>query len=66
MSLKTFHIVFVSVSTLLCVFLALWSFVLSPESSSMMTALGIVGVIGAIVMPVYGVCFYRKAARIHI
>ena len=66
MSLKSFHIVFVSVSTLLCVFLALWSFVLSPESSTMITALGIVGVIGSVVMPVYGVCFYRKAARIHI
>ncbi|MEO7100520.1 MAG: hypothetical protein ABI162_14250 [Luteolibacter sp.] len=66
MSLKSFHIVFVSVSTLLCVFLALWAFVLSPESSSMITALGIVGAIGALVMPVYGVYFYRKAVRIHI
>lgn len=66
MSLKSFHIVFVSVSTLLCVFLALWAFKLSPESSSMITALGIVGIVGALVMPVYGVCFYRKAARIHI
>ena len=66
MSLKTFHIVFVSVSTLLCVFLALWSFVLSSESSHMITAVGIVGAIGAVLMPVYGVCFYRKAASIHI
>ena len=66
MSLKSFHIVFVSVSTLLCVFLALWAFVLAPEASSMITALGVVGVIGSILMPVYGVCFYRKATRIHI
>jgi hypothetical protein len=66
MSLKGFHIVFVTVSTLLCVFLALWSFVLSPEPSSMATALGIVGIVGAILMPVYGVCFYRKFARIHV
>ncbi len=66
MSLKSFHIVFVTVCTLLCLFLALWSFVLSPESSAMFTALGIVGAIGAVVMPVYGVCFYRKATRIHI
>lgn len=66
MSLKSFHIVFVSVSTLLCVFLALWAFLWSPESSAMITSLGVVGTLGALVMPVYGVCFYRKAARIHI
>lgn len=66
MSLKGFHIVFVTVSTLLCVFLALWSFVLSPEPSGMATALGVVGIVGAILMPVYGVCFYRKFARIHV
>ena len=66
MSLKSFHIVFVSVSTLLCLFLALWAFVLAPESSTMFTAIGVVGALGTLLMPVYGVCFYRKAARIHI
>lgn len=66
MSLKSFHIVFVTVSTLLFAFLALWSFVLTPESSSMATALGYVGIGGAIVMLFYGVYFYRKAKRIHI
>ncbi len=66
MSLKGFHIVFVTVSTLLCLFLALWSFVLAPEPSTMATALGIVGITGALLMPVYGVYFYRKITRIHI
>ena len=66
MSLKSFHIVFVSVSTLLCLFLALWAFVLAPESSTMFTVIGVVGALGTLLMPVYGVCFYRKAARIHI
>lgn len=66
MSLKGFHLVFVSVSTLLCGFLALWSFLLAPENSSMVTALGIVGVVGTLLMPVYGVYFYRKARKIHI
>jgi hypothetical protein len=65
MSLKGFHIVFVTVSTLLCVFLALWSFLLAPEWSGTTMALGIVGIAGALLMPVYGVCFYRKIARIH-
>jgi hypothetical protein len=66
MSLKGFHIVFVTVSTLLCVFLALWSFLLAPEWAGMTMALGIVGIAGALLMPVYGVCFYRKITRIHI
>ena len=66
MSLKGFHIVFVTVTTLLCVFLGLWSFLLAPERSGMSLALGIVGVMGAVVMPVYGVCFYRKITRIHL
>lgn len=66
MSLKGFHIVFVTVSTVLCIFLALWSFFLSPEPSRMATILGIVGIAGAVLMPVYGVYFYRKLTRIHI
>ncbi len=66
MSLKGFHLVFVTVSTLLCAFLALWSFVLAPEKSGMVTALGIVGVAGSLLMPAYGVYFYRKITRIHI
>lgn len=66
MSLKGFHLVFVTVSTLLCAFLALWSFVLAPEKSAMATALGIVGVAGALLMPVYGVYFYRKITRFHL
>lgn len=66
MSLKGFHIVFVTVSTLLCMFLVLWSFVLSPEKAGMVTALGIVGVAGSILMPVYGLYFYRKINRNHL
>ena len=66
MSLKSFHLVFVTVSTLLFAFLTLWSFVLSPESSTMIDALGYVGIAGVILMLAYGVFFYRKAQRIHL
>ncbi len=66
MSLKNFHLVFVSVSTLLFVFMTLWAFVLSPERSAMITALGWVGIAGACLMLAYGVYFYRKARKIHI
>lgn len=66
MSLKSFHLVFVTICTLLFAFLTLWSFLLSPDSSRMITALGYVGIGGIILMAVYGVYFYRKARRIHI
>lgn len=63
MSLKGFHIVFVTVSTLLFLFLALWSFVLADDQMPMKNALGVVGVAGLLLMPVYGVYFYRKLTK---
>jgi hypothetical protein len=66
MSLKGFHIVFVSVSMLLFAFLILWGFVLSPEKSTLSTAMGITGIVGTLLMPVYGVYFLRKARSIHL
>lgn len=66
MSLKGFHLVFVTLSTLMCMFLAVWSYMLAPEPSTIATILGVVGVVGTILMPIYGVCFYRKISRIHI
>ncbi len=66
MSIKGFHIVFVTVSTLLFLFLALWSFFIASESSATLKILGITGVIGSVIMPIYGVCFYRKITRAHI
>jgi hypothetical protein len=65
MSIKGFHLVFVTVSTLLCLFLMLWSFVITAEVSTVVTTLGVVGLIGSILIPIYGVYFYRKLSRIH-
>jgi len=64
MSLRGFHIVFVTVSTLLCMFMAVWAFILTPESSGMVTILGYIGAVGALLMPAYGVYFYRKASKL--
>ncbi len=63
MSLRAFHIVFITIATLLCVFMALWA-VLFAESRVAAMILGPVGIIGAIALPIYGVSFYRKASKI--
>lgn len=64
MSLRAFHIVFVTVSTLLFAFLAVWAFGFAVDRTAAITALGGVSVAGALVMPVYGVFFYRKARKL--
>jgi hypothetical protein len=66
MSLRAFHIVFVTVSTLLFVFLAVWALGFAANPTGIITALGVVSVVAALAMPVYGVYFYRKVRNIHI
>lgn len=64
MSLRAFHIVFVTMSTLLFVFLTVWAFAFAKDRTGMITALGAVSAVCAVVMPVYGVYFYRKVRKI--
>jgi multidrug transporter EmrE-like cation transporter len=66
MSLRAFHIVFVTVSTLLFAFLAVWAFALATDRTTAITALGVAGAAGTLVMPLYGVFFYRKVRKIVI
>jgi hypothetical protein len=66
MSLRGFHIVFITICTLLCAFLILWAFVLAPEPSVFSTGLGITGIVGILLMPLYGFYFYRKAVKLNL
>jgi hypothetical protein len=66
MSLRSFHIVFVTVCTLFSAFLVFWAFVLAPETSTAATAYGIAGVIGLCLLPAYAVYFIRKATKLHL
>ena len=66
MSLKGFHIVFVTVCTLLFAFLTVWSFVVAPEQSGVIRSMGYVGIAGIVMMTVYGSYFLRKARKIHL
>lgn len=62
MSLRAFHVFFVSLATLFCVFLAIWAFAWpGGERDTADKFIGAVGALGALGLPVYGVYFYRKA-----
>lgn len=66
MSLKSFHLVFVTICSLLFAFLILWAFALAEEASTMTDLMGYVGVIGIILTAFYGIYFQRKARAIHL
>ena len=53
-----------TVSTLLFVFLAVWALGVAANPAGIITALGVVSVIAAVAMPVYGIYFYRKVRKI--
>ncbi len=64
MSLKSFHIVFVSLTFLMSLFFVLWSFVWSVDASPTTEIIGWCGVVGLILVPVYAVYFWKKAANL--
>jgi len=66
MSLRAFHIVFITICTLLWAFLVAWGFWFAPEGSGLAMGMGITGIIGLLLMPVYGIYFLRKAAKLHL
>ena len=58
MSLKWFHLVFISLSTVLAVAFGLWGFL------NHFTALGVGSLAAAVALGVYGNYFLQKARRI--
>lgn len=61
MSLKLFHVVFITLSTLLCLFMVIWgtgSYRSSHEAFSI--ALAVMGVLGILLLVPYGRWFWRK------
>ena len=64
MSLRGFHIVFVTFCTLLFGVLAAWGFLIAPDRAPLALPMGIVGLVGLLATPFYGVYFYRKAKKL--
>lgn len=64
MTIKGFHIFFISLATLLCVLVAMWAFVLEDYTSLGLRVLGAICAVAAISLPIYGFRFYRKVQTI--
>lgn len=65
MSLRGFHILFISLATLFCAFFATWAFFLYDAPRELMIdVIGWVCAVGVLAFPIYGVYFYRKAKHI--
>lgn len=66
MSLKAFHIIFVLVSTLFCLFFGTWSFnqyrTVDPSGMNLVYMVG--SLIGLCVLPVYGWYFLKKLKHV--
>ncbi len=65
MSLRGFHIVFITLTTFLSIFMVLWALLWAPADAGVVAPiLGVIGVAGTLGLPVYGVFFYRKAKKL--
>jgi hypothetical protein len=65
MSLRGFHLVFITFATLLCLGMAVWCFGFAPRSSGWeITALGVAMAVATIALPYYGIRFYKKAKNL--
>jgi hypothetical protein len=67
MSIRGFHIVFISISSLFCVALSLWVFFLSGLSNGLgKLVFGSGAASAAVSLVVYGVYFYQKIRNLNI
>lgn len=67
MSLKGFHIVFITFSTLLALVLGVWCIRVNLAEGAPVYLAGAIGsFVAAIVLIIYGVWFYRKMKRLRI
>jgi len=64
MSLKSFHIVFVTFTFLMSLFFVLWAFAWTADLSTATRAIGWSGVVGLLLVPVYAVYFWKKSSKI--
>ena len=66
MSLRGFHIFFVTVVTLFFAGVAVWGWTVGPsQDASFWNIVAIVSTITAVITPIYGVYFIKKAKQLY-
>ncbi len=64
MSLRAFHIIFITVVSLFCLGVAIWALYFERESQDVVfNILGYSCALAAICLPIYGVSFYKKSSN---
>lgn len=64
MSLRAFHIIFITIATLFSIAVAVWSLYFNAQSNDIMIKImGWVCAVAAVILPIYGVCFYKKSQQ---
>ncbi len=67
MSIRGFHIIFITIATMLCLGLAFWVFKLSGMTPGMgMYSFGGGAIFAAVSLVVYGAYFYQKIKKLKI
>lgn len=61
MNLRGFHLLFITLSVLLTLFLAVWAFGRGSERTVAQTAIGMLSIVGAVALTAYGIAFRRKS-----
>jgi len=63
MSIKTFHLIFIVIATLMCIGVAIWGFFFTRGETTFLIISGLCA-LAAIALPIYGISFYKKAKNI--
>lgn len=65
MSIRGFHLLFICLATVFCAAVAVWAFAIGADDLGVFVkVMGAVCALLAVVLPVYGVYFYRKAKNL--
>jgi len=66
MSLKAFHIIFVTLTTLFCLFFGIWNVqqYTQVEASNITLAFALASFAGVLILPVYGYYFLKKLKHV--
>ena len=67
MSLRGFHLVFITFATLFCIVVATWSLYFNAGTNDLvLKILGWTCAVAAALLPIYGAMFYKKSKQEHL